>query len=66
MRKRIATSSRRSEPYQKLVRGHLHTAEKDLAWALTLAREAGVSLPAAALVSQTMARIYGVEDAKRR
>jgi 3-hydroxyisobutyrate dehydrogenase-like beta-hydroxyacid dehydrogenase len=63
---KLPDEARRSEPYQKFVRGHLHTAEKDLAWALTLAREAGVSLPAAALASQSMARIYGVEDPKRR
>jgi 3-hydroxyisobutyrate dehydrogenase-like beta-hydroxyacid dehydrogenase len=63
---KLPDEARRSEAYQKFVRGHLHTAEKDLAWALTLAREAGVSLPAAALASQTMARIYGVEDPKRR
>jgi 3-hydroxyisobutyrate dehydrogenase len=63
---KLPDEARRSEAYQKFVRGHLHTAEKDLAWALTLAREAGVSLPAAGLASQTMARIYGVEDPKRR
>jgi 3-hydroxyisobutyrate dehydrogenase-like beta-hydroxyacid dehydrogenase len=63
---KLPEEARRSEAYQKFVRGHLHTAEKDLAWALALAREAGVSLPAAALASQSMARIYGVEDPKRR
>jgi len=63
---KLPDEARRSDAYQKFVRGHLHTAEKDLAWALTLAREAGVALPAAALASQSMARIYGVEDPKRR
>ncbi|HVN41078.1 MAG TPA: NAD(P)-dependent oxidoreductase [Myxococcota bacterium] len=63
---KLPEEARRSDAYQKFVRGHLHTAEKDLAWALALAREAGVSLPAAALASQSMARIYGVEDPKRR
>lgn len=63
---KLPDEARQSEGFQKLVRGHMHTAEKDLAWALALAREAGVSLPAAALASQSMARIYAVEDAKRR
>ena len=37
-------------------------AEKDLAWALQLARSAGVALPVGSLVSQSMARLYGVDD----
>jgi len=48
------------------MRGHMSVAEKDLAWALTLARKAGVALPVGGLVSQLMARLYGVEDAGRR
>jgi 3-hydroxyisobutyrate dehydrogenase-like beta-hydroxyacid dehydrogenase len=48
------------------LRGHRDVAEKDLAWTLRLAREAGVSLPGTALASQLMARIYGVEEPKRR
>ena len=35
-------------------------AEKDLAWALQLARKSDVSLPVTALVSQLAAGIYGV------
>jgi 3-hydroxyisobutyrate dehydrogenase len=63
---KLPDEARRSDGFQKLVRGHMKIAEKDLAWALELARESGVALPAAALASQSMARIYGVEDAKRR
>ena len=63
---KLPDEARRSDGFQKLVRGHMKIAEKDLAWALELAREAGVALPAAALASQSMARIYGVEDPKRR
>jgi len=51
---------------QDAMRTHLGTAEKDLAHALELARDAGVSLPTTALVSQGMARIYRVDDRKRR
>jgi hypothetical protein len=59
-------TARKSEPMQKILRGHMATAEKDLAWTLKLAREAGVSLPGTAVASQGMARVYGVEDAGRR
>ena len=58
--------ARKSEAFQNLMRGHMNIAEKDLAWVLQLARKAGVSLPVGSLVSQLMARIYGVEDPDRR
>ncbi len=57
---------RSSEPYQKYVTGHMHTAEKDLSWALALAKQCGLALPVSGLVSQSMARLYGVDDANRR
>jgi 3-hydroxyisobutyrate dehydrogenase len=63
---KLPEEARKSDGFQKLVRNHMKIAEKDLAWALELARESGVALPAAALASQSMARIYGVEDPKRR
>ncbi len=52
--------------YQDLMRGYMKIAEKDLAWALELARKSDVSLPVGSLVSQSMARIYNVNDPKRR
>lgn len=52
--------------YQDLMRGYMKIAEKDLAWALELARKADVALPVGSLVSQSMARIYNVEDSGRR
>jgi 3-hydroxyisobutyrate dehydrogenase-like beta-hydroxyacid dehydrogenase len=57
---------RRSDGIQALMRGHLAVAEKDLAATLALARKSGVALPGAALVSQIMARVYGVEDGGKR
>jgi 3-hydroxyisobutyrate dehydrogenase-like beta-hydroxyacid dehydrogenase len=54
------------EGVQSILRGHMHTAEKDLAWALQLGRENGASLPVTGLVSQLMARLYAVEDRDRR
>jgi len=59
-------SARKSAGMQSLLRGHMAVAEKDLAWALELARRSDVSLPVGGLVSQLMARIYGVEDGGRR
>lgn len=63
---KLPAAVRRGEGLQTLLRGHMNVAEKDLAWALTLARKAGVALPVGGLVSQLMARLYGVEDAGRR
>ncbi len=58
--------ARASEAFQTLMRNHMNIAEKDLAWVLQLARKAGVSLPVGSLVSQSMARLYGVADDDRR
>jgi 3-hydroxyisobutyrate dehydrogenase-like beta-hydroxyacid dehydrogenase len=59
-------AARKSDAMQSYLRLQMNTAEKDLAWALKLARESGVTLPGAALASQLMARIYAVEDTGRR
>jgi 3-hydroxyisobutyrate dehydrogenase len=63
---KLPDAVRKSDGVQSLMRNHMSIAEKDLAWVLALARESGVSLPVGGLVSQLMARIYGVEDAGRR
>ena len=63
---KLPENVRRSEPMQKLMRNHMTIAEKDLKGVLELARGAELSLPVSALVSQLMARLYGVEDPKRR
>jgi len=51
---------------EALMRTHLATAEKDLAHALELARKHGLALPTAAVVSQGMARVYRIDDPRRR
>jgi 3-hydroxyisobutyrate dehydrogenase-like beta-hydroxyacid dehydrogenase len=56
----------KSDGFQTLMRSHMKIAEKDLAWALKLARDAGVALPVGSLVSQSMARLYNVDDEWRR
>ncbi|HBZ69816.1 MAG TPA: NAD(P)-dependent oxidoreductase [Deltaproteobacteria bacterium] len=58
--------TRRSETFQAMLAGFVELAEKDLAATLALARDCGVALPGAALASQIMARVYGLEDSKRR
>jgi len=63
---KMPDEARKSEGLQQLMRGHTRVAEKDLAWALQLARENGLSLSGAEFVSQRMARIYGLEDEGRR
>ncbi len=63
---KVPDEVRASDGFQQLNRGFMNIAEKDLAWALQLARESGISLPVAGQVSQSMARIYGVDDDGRR
>ncbi len=63
---KLPEEARKSDDFQQLMRGHMTIGEKDLAWALQLARKSGVALPVASLVSQSMARLYGVEDDRRR
>ncbi len=59
-------ATRTSESFQDMMRRNMKIAEKDLAWALQLARESEVALPVGGVVAQSMARIYGVEDDGRR
>lgn len=55
-----------SEGMQAYMRGRLEVAEKDLSIALREARRVGYAMPGTALVSQIMARIYRVDDDKKR
>ncbi len=59
-------ATRESDGFQALMRGFVEIAEKDLAGTLALARECGITLPGTAMASQIMARIYGLDDEKRR
>lgn len=63
---KLPPEAQASDGYQKLVRGHMKTAEKDLAWALKLAQDNDLSMPVSGLVSQMMAKLYGVADPGRR
>jgi 3-hydroxyisobutyrate dehydrogenase len=59
-------ATRASASFQEMMRGNMKIAEKDLAWALKLARESEIALPVGGVVAQSMARLYGVEDEGRR
>lgn len=59
-------ASRHGDAMQAQLRSFMQVGEKDLAWALQLARQAGVALPVGGLVAQLLARIYGVDDPQRR
>ncbi|MBW2397325.1 MAG: NAD(P)-dependent oxidoreductase [Deltaproteobacteria bacterium] len=63
---RMPEEAASSEAFQAFSRLQMHTAEKDLAHALELARKHGLAMPTAGLVSQDMARIYRVKDEGRR
>ncbi len=58
--------TRKSGSFQAMLRNFVTLAEKDLAVTLAFARESGVALPGTGLVSQLMARVYGLEDGERR
>ena len=63
---KMPAAALKSDAMQHYLSTQLHNAEKDLACALQLARESGVSLPGAALASQIMARLYSIEDPGKR
>jgi 3-hydroxyisobutyrate dehydrogenase len=53
---------RKGAEMQTMLRRNAKIGEKDLAWALALARKSDVSIPVGGLLSQLMGPIYGVED----
>jgi 3-hydroxyisobutyrate dehydrogenase len=59
-----------AHPEDASLQAHLRSftdlAEKDLALTLAFAREHGVALPGTGLCQQLMARVYGVQDGRRR
>jgi len=58
--------TRASAGFQDMLLGFTTLAEKDLAVTLEFARSCGVALPGAGLCQQLMARVYGLDDPKRR
>ena len=63
---KVPADTARSETFQALMRGFVELAEKDLAATLALAREHGLALPGAESAAQGMARVYRLDDTRRR
>jgi 3-hydroxyisobutyrate dehydrogenase len=63
---KLPDETRRGEAFQARLGRFAALAEKDLAVTLAFARENGVALPGTGLAQQLMARVYGLEDPKRR
>lgn len=63
---RVPEEQRAADDFQALLRNFTTLAEKDLALTLEFAREHGIALPGAGLCQQLMARVYGLDDPKRR
>jgi 3-hydroxyisobutyrate dehydrogenase-like beta-hydroxyacid dehydrogenase len=52
----------RSEGLQSYLRGRMEIAQKDLGLALQMATDHGIAMPVTGLVSQLLAKVYGVYD----
>jgi 3-hydroxyisobutyrate dehydrogenase-like beta-hydroxyacid dehydrogenase len=53
---------RRSKDFQAYLRGRMEIAKKDLGLALQMAEDSGIALPVTGLVTQLLAKVYGVYD----
>jgi 3-hydroxyisobutyrate dehydrogenase-like beta-hydroxyacid dehydrogenase len=53
---------RRSENFQAYLRGRMEVAQKDLGLALQMAHDHGVAMPVTGLITQIIAKVYGVYD----
>ena len=56
----------RSENLQTYLRGRMEIAQKDLGLALQMAHDHGIAMPVTGLVTQLLAKVYGVYDDKLR
>jgi 3-hydroxyisobutyrate dehydrogenase-like beta-hydroxyacid dehydrogenase len=52
----------RSEGLQSYLRGRMEIAQKDLGLALQMAHQHGIAMPVTGLVTQLLAKVYGVYD----
>ncbi|NNL64692.1 MAG: NAD(P)-dependent oxidoreductase, partial [Myxococcales bacterium] len=60
--RKMPEEAQRSEGLQDYLRGRMEIAQKDLSLALEMARKHGIAMPVTGVVSQVIARIYGVHD----
>jgi 3-hydroxyisobutyrate dehydrogenase len=63
---KIPEEQRHNEDFQKMLEGFTGLAEKDLAATLEFARENGLELPGAEFCRDNMARVYGLDEKRRR
>ena len=56
----------RSDDLQSYLRGRMEIAQKDLGLALQMAHDHGIAMPVTGLVTQLLAKVYGVRDDKLR
>lgn len=59
---KMPEAARRSKDFQAFMRGRMEIAQKDLGLALQLAHERGIAMPVTGLVTQLLAKVYGVYD----
>jgi 3-hydroxyisobutyrate dehydrogenase-like beta-hydroxyacid dehydrogenase len=52
----------RSEGLQTYLRGRMEIAKKDLGLALQMAHDHGIAMPVTGLVTELLAKVYGVYD----
>jgi 3-hydroxyisobutyrate dehydrogenase-like beta-hydroxyacid dehydrogenase len=63
---KVPAETHQSAGFQALLENFTTLAEKDLAATLDLARSCGIALPGTGLCQQLMARVYGLNDDRRR
>jgi 3-hydroxyisobutyrate dehydrogenase len=59
---KMPEETRRSENFQSYLRGRMEIAKKDLGLALQMAQDHGIAMPVTGLVTQVLAKVYGVYD----
>jgi 3-hydroxyisobutyrate dehydrogenase-like beta-hydroxyacid dehydrogenase len=59
---KMPEETRRSEGLQSYLRGRMEIAQKDLGLALQMAHDHGIAMPVTGLVTQILAKVYGVYD----
>jgi 3-hydroxyisobutyrate dehydrogenase-like beta-hydroxyacid dehydrogenase len=59
---KLPAEARRSEGLQSYMRGRMEIAQKDLGLALQMAHDHGIAMPVTGLVTQLLAKVYGVFD----
>ena len=59
---KMPEATRRSADFQGYLRGRMEIAKKDLGLALQMAHEHGIAMPVTGLVTELLAKVYGVYD----